>query len=116
MKERARRIKLKRGKPEKETIFRNIFGGKKDKIDVSEELESIEITTPKPLKEGKKEVAETKLEIEQFGKETAEPEEVIKAKEEIQKAIGEIKKAKEEPGIIKRLFKRRLCFCFNVEI
>jgi methionine synthase II (cobalamin-independent) len=33
-------------------------------------------------------------EIEQFGKETAEPEEVIKAKEEIQGAIEDVKEIK----------------------
>lgn len=109
------KLKLEEKKPEKETIFRKIFGGKKDEIDVSEELKSIEKITPKPLKERKREVAETKLEmpelripeIDQFGKETAELEEVIKAKEEIQKAIGSVKEVKKKPSIMKGLFKKR---------
>jgi hypothetical protein len=42
------RIKLEKTKPEKKTIFGKIFGRKKDKIDVSKELESIE--KPKPEK------------------------------------------------------------------
>ena len=113
LKERGRRIKLKRGKQNKGALLKKVFGKKKDKIDASKELESTEKTAPKPEKE--KDFVETKLdmselgvpEMEQFGKETPELEEFIKSKEEIQKAIEGVKEVKKKPSIIRGLFKKR---------
>ena len=109
LKERDREIQLKRVKPKKETFFRKIFGGKKDEIGVSKESESIEKVAQKPLKERKKGVVETKLEMSemgQFGKETEKPVGVLEEKE-IQKAIEGVKGVKKKPSIMRGLFKKR---------